>query len=204
MTSNSTSTKQAARSGDLVARMPKPASRTRSSISRRAFFERAAVGAAAAATGCSSGSDDSTDHVRVASLRELEAGPVEFDLPGTGRCFVAKLDPPAGSADEGPDVVAFSSLCPHMGCPIGLEAVDVQTGRFGPCSCHQSLFDIRRKGTMVRGRASCNLAQVELRIEGDDVYALGVDGLPFGAALDSETALTTPLDVTENQDESGA
>lgn len=171
-------------------------------ISRRRLFERVTAGAAALATGCAMDDNESADHVRVGSLDELAAGPVEFDLPGTGRCFAAKLEEPAAAGGQGADasVVAFSTLCPHMGCPIGLDAVDVQTGRFGPCNCHQSLFDIRRNGRMVHGRASSNLAQVELRVEGDNVYAIRVSGLAFGAALSNETALTTPLMVQESQD----
>ncbi|MEX1365306.1 MAG: Rieske 2Fe-2S domain-containing protein [Nannocystaceae bacterium] len=164
------------------------------------------MGAAALATGCASEENPSPVEVRVASIDELEAGPVEFELPGVGRCFAARLQQPADYG-QGPDesVVAFSSLCPHMGCPIELDAVDVQTGRFGPCRCHQSLFDIRRDGRMVHGRASSSLARVDLRIADGEVFAVGASRLAFGAALDSETALTTPLDVIEaTEDPNGA
>lgn len=174
------------------------------SLSRRSFFGRAVATAATATsiTACvDDGSDSSSSRTAVATLDELAAGPVEFELPGVGPCFVAELDGPVEDG-QGPDasIVAFSSLCPHMGCPIEVAAVDAATGRFGPCRCHQSLFDLRRKGTMVRGRASANLARVELEVVGDTVYATGTTrGLAFGAPLTIATAVTTPDDVEEDR-----
>lgn len=168
-------------------------------LSRRSFFGRAVATAATATsiTACVDDGEPSSSRTAVATLDELAAGPVEFELPGVGPCFAAELGEPVEDG-QGPDssIVAFSSLCPHMGCPIELAAVDAATGRFGPCRCHHSLFDLRRKGTMVRGRASTNLARIELEVVGDTVYATGTThGLAFGAPLTVATAVTTPDDV---------
>ena len=142
------------------------------------------------------GDEPGTDRVRVATLDELAAGPVEFELAGVGPCIVVQLEH-AVDGGRGPDesIVAFSSLCPHMGCPFGVDVVDPSTGRVGPCGCHHSVFDLGRGGRMVQGRASSNLVRVELEIEDDVVFAIGAEGVPFGAPLTADDALTSAEEV---------
>jgi len=167
-------------------------------ISRRGFG-RAALGAAPAlvASGCA---DDANDaRTRVGTLDELEGGePIEFDMPGAGPCFAVALGQPAHHG-VGPEerIVAFSSVCPHMGCIIATSQVDPESGRFGPCSCHRSLFDIRNDGRLVHGRAASNLPRIELRVEGETVYAVRPTRLAFGQPL------TTMDDVSRASAEEG-
>lgn len=139
----------------------------------------------------------------VAQLEEFEAGePLVFELTHGDLCFAVKLDETAEHG-VGPDenIVAFSTLCPHMGCPIDPSAADPSTGHFGPCGCHQSLFNLRKDGRMVRGRACSNLARIELEVRGNTVVALGKARPAFGDPLQEEHALTTVAAVEQAESE---
>ncbi len=167
------------------------------SLSRR-MFGRAVVGLPVLAAGCGQAQAPSSVRMFVATIQELEAGePIAFELAEVGQCFAVMLDTEAEQG-VGParSIVAFSTVCPHMGCPIGMGAVDSATGQFGPCGCHQSVFDLRRDGRMVHGCAAANLARVGLELEGDDLYATGIVGLAFGQPLTESDALTTIAQAT--------
>lgn len=109
--------------------------------------------------------------------------PIEFDYPhehANCACFLVKLGAQAaGGVGPGKDVVAFSSLCAHMGGPLsGLYKPDYKA--LGPCPNHLSLFDLRRHGMVVSGHATQTLPQIVLAAEGDDIFATGVMGLIYG------------------------
>ena len=137
----------------------------------------------------------------MAQLDDFDAGePIVFELGHGDMCFAVQLEGPAEHG-IGPEqnIVAFSTICPHMGCPIAVEAADARTGRFGPCACHQSLFDLRKDGRLVRGRACSNLARVELELRGNTVVARGLARPAYGAPLREADALTTVDAVEEVQ-----
>lgn len=143
--------------------------------------------------GCTADAEGS-QWIAVARTDELEGGEaVPFELPDGSACFVVRLNDTAEHG-VGPQsrIVAFSSVCPHMGCPLGLDGVDAATGCIGPCGCHQSLFDLRRDGGMVYGRAASNLPRIELRVEGEQVLARAPVRLAYGEALSEDTALSVP------------
>ena len=160
-------------------------------ISRREFLIAAgATGAGAAAiliVGC--GGEGEPDvalltypRKRIVGLNELKQGePVNFDYPLEGqKSFVIKLGEPAsGGVGPNEDVVAFSYLCTHMGCPL-VGQYKEEHKIIGPCPCHFSTFDLRTNGMVVLGQATQNLPQVMLAVEGDDIYATGVVGLIYG------------------------
>ena len=50
----------------------------------------------------------------------------------------------------------------------------------GPCACHFTTFDLTHRGMVVIGQATENLPQVILELEGDDVVAIGVNGIVYG------------------------
>ena len=144
--------------------------------------------------GCTDDSDAASEWVPVARLDELDGGEaVPFELSDGNACFVVRLNDEAEHG-VGPDsrIVAFSSICPHMGCPLGLDRVDPVSGCMGPCGCHQSLFDLRRDGCMLYGRAASNLPRIELMVEGDQVLARAPVRLAYGQALSESTALSVP------------
>ena len=102
--------------------------------------------------------------------------------PMLGSCLLVKLGVPAGGG-VGPaqDIVAFSALCTHMGGPMG-GAYKAKHKGLGPCPLHQTTFDLTRHGMVIAGHATESLPQIVLEIDGDDIYATGVQGLLYGQA----------------------
>lgn len=75
------------------------------------------------------------------------------------------------------DIVAFSTLCTHMGCPLQYDA----QARAFKCGCHYSQFDPEMGGQMICGQATENLPQVTLAVSSDGaVTATGIEGLIYG------------------------
>lgn len=66
------------------------------------------------------------------------------------------------AADFG--VVAYSKLCTHMACPLGLY--EQQSGTL-LCPCHQALFDVLANGRVLRGPADRPLPRLPLGVEAD-------------------------------------
>jgi len=122
---------------------------------------------------------------QIGRLGELDLDvPIEFEYPDStrahSRCFLVKLGTEAGGG-VGPDrdIVAFSSICTHMGGSLagtfkGAHKV------IGPCTVHLTTFDLTRYGIVVAGHATESLPQILLEIDGDRIFATGVQGLLFG------------------------
>ena len=62
------------------------------------------------------------------------------------------------------------------------EELVLGKGEFGPCVCHFSRFDLRMSGRQIEGRATQRLVRVNLELEGGELYATGIEGVPFGEA----------------------
>jgi ubiquinol-cytochrome c reductase iron-sulfur subunit len=78
-------------------------------------------------------------------------------------------------------LVAYSKLCTHAGCPVGLYQADSHQLL---CPCHQSTFDVLRSATPVFGPAAAALPQLPLRIDADGfVEATGDFSGPVGPAF---------------------
>jgi ubiquinol-cytochrome c reductase iron-sulfur subunit len=74
-------------------------------------------------------------------------------------------DPAPGRADwAADDFVAFSKICTHAGCPVGLYD-PVSNQLF--CPCHQSVFNVLDDATPVQGPATRPLPQLPLRFDDD-------------------------------------
>lgn len=119
--------------------------------------------------------------VRVASLSDVSTSkPFKFQYPLQGQHNVlVKLGSPVASGmGPGQDIVAYSSICTHMGCV--LEEYNSEWKALGPCPCHFSTFDLANDGMVTLGQATQNLPRVLLDVEGDDVYATGVVRLVYG------------------------
>jgi ubiquinol-cytochrome c reductase iron-sulfur subunit len=72
-----------------------------------------------------------------------------------------------GREDWTPDgLVAYSKLCTHVGCPVGLYQ---SSEHLLLCPCHQSTFDVLDGARPVFGPAARSLPQLPIRI-GDDGY----------------------------------
>lgn len=113
----------------------------------------------------------------VARLDGLKAGEaVAFQWPDAeSPCWLLKTGR-ATDGGVGPDrdVVAYSALCTHQGCPVVVE-----DGRF-ICPCHFSQFDPEKGGQCYQGVATVPLPRVQLAVRDGHVVAVGMDGLPWG------------------------
>jgi arsenite oxidase small subunit len=119
---------------------------------------------------------------KVASLAALKTGdPVAFNYPYPDvRNIVVKLGVEAGGGiGAARDIVAFNQQCPHMGGPMD-GTYKPQHQVLGPCPLHLTTFDLTRHGMVVSGHATESLPQIVLEVQGDDIYAVGVQGLVYG------------------------
>jgi arsenite oxidase small subunit len=116
---------------------------------------------------------------RIAGTGDLKPGnPISFEYPLDGQASVL-LDTgeevPGGVGDNS-SVVAYSILCQHMGCPVAYRADEKDF----LCGCHQSRYDPAREGVVIQGVSQRPLPRIALEIDGEDIYATGVDGLIYG------------------------
>jgi quinol---cytochrome c reductase iron-sulfur subunit len=76
------------------------------------------------------------------------------------------------------DIVAYSKICTHVGCPVGLY--QAESGLL-LCPCHQSTFDVMRHAKPVFGPAARSLPQLPLDLDGDGfIIATGDFSAPVG------------------------
>ncbi len=106
--------------------------------------------------------------------------PVSFNYPdGDSPCVAIKMgERVAGGVGPDGDIVAYSNLCTHMGCPL---MYDPTTKSF-KCPCHYSMFDPEKSGQMICGQATQDLPQIQLSYDptSDSVHAVAVNGLIYG------------------------
>jgi ubiquinol-cytochrome c reductase iron-sulfur subunit len=91
-----------------------------------------------------------------------------------------RLDP--GRAAWAPGgFVAYSKICTHAGCPVGLYRA---TERKLICPCHQSTFDVLAGATPVFGPAARPLPQLPIRMDPDGTFvATGDFPEPVGPSI---------------------
>ncbi len=121
---------------------------------------------------------------RVARVSQLVEGqPLTFKYPWNdvnSTNMLVKLGIEAGGGvGPGRDIVAFSTLCTHMGGPLAGQYRS-QYRILGPCPFHLTTFDLTKHGMVAAGQATESLPQIVLEMNGDDLWATGVMGLIFG------------------------
>ena len=164
-----------------------------STVSRRMFFKTssaaaagvAGVAVAVPATAEAAPADTGRTTLpygrkRVGSASAMKVNEVvSFTYPDNASpCALIKMGRrvPGGVGPDG-DIVAYSTLCTHMGCPV---IYDGQARAF-KCNCHFSQFDPEMGGQMICGQATENLPQVSLAVGSDGaITATGVQGLIYG------------------------
>lgn len=133
--------------------------------------------------GCGRGenkiSGQSYSEKKIANINDLKINePISFNYPDDkSPCMVVKLGKEAiGGIGKEKDIVAFSTLCTHMGCPANYSK-----GRL-VCKCHYTMFDVSRNGQSYQGLASQWIPQITLRHDTGtgNIYAEGVEGLIYG------------------------
>jgi arsenite oxidase small subunit len=158
-------------------------------LGRRQFLRGGATAAAAAAAaGVMPRRAEATPalaritypRVKLANLTDLKVDqPVQIqypdkDSPGVIIKLGRKVE--GGVGPDG-DIVAFSTLCPHKGYPLGYVAADKTLN----CPGHYSRFDCETGGLEIWGHATQNLAQFELRIaDNGEIVAVAVDEMIYG------------------------
>jgi ubiquinol-cytochrome c reductase iron-sulfur subunit len=87
------------------------------------------------------------------------------------RVPAGELALPAGREGWAPEgVVAYSKVCTHAGCPVGLYRAE---DRALLCPCHQSTFDVLRGAVPTFGPAARPLPQLPLEIDEDGFLVAG-------------------------------
>jgi ubiquinol-cytochrome c reductase iron-sulfur subunit len=76
--------------------------------------------------------------------------------------------------------VAYSKICTHAGCPVGLYRAAQHTLI---CPCHQSEFDVLTGARPISGPAARPLPQLPIRLEGDTFVAQGDFPDPVGPSF---------------------
>lgn len=77
-------------------------------------------------------------------------------------------------------VIAYSKLCSHAGCPVGLYGQETHQLL---CPCHHSVFDVLDGAQPMEGPAAHPLPQLPLAVDSDgDLVAAGPFSGPVGAA----------------------
>lgn len=127
----------------------------------------------------------------VAGLGELAApwSAVTFELrTAAGTTPALALRTPeavvGGLEHAGGHLLAFSRVCTHQGCPVGLQR-DLETLAVGfnyrtdtpalACPCHLSVFDPLEAGRAVSGPARDPLPRVQLEVRGAELWAVGLE-----------------------------
>ena len=73
--------------------------------------------------------------------------------------------PLPGREDWAPDdVVGFSKICTHAGCPVGLYRADSKELY---CPCHQSVFEVLQGAKPAGGPATTALPQLPMDVDGE-------------------------------------
>ena len=162
-------------------------------ISRRMFLKASGSGAALTGAAVSGGFLQSTPaqadvstilpygKVNIGKAAEMKVNqPVNFHYPDKfSPCIAIRMgEPVSGGVGPNKDIVAYSTLCTHMGCPLVYEP----QSKIFKCGCHFSMFDAEQKGQMICGQATENLPKIVLNYHpsDDNINAVGVDGLIYG------------------------
>jgi len=98
------------------------------------------------------------------------------------RVATGSLNLPADRLEGAPDgYVAYSKICTHAGCALGLYLAEVHQLR---CPCHQSTFDVLNGAEPVYGPAARALPQLPIEIDPDGTMrALGDFTAPVGPSF---------------------
>ncbi len=93
-----------------------------------------------------------------------------------------EFKPRPGREDWAPQFnVAYSKICTHVGCPVGLYRKKTEQLL---CPCHQSTFDVLDGARPVFGPAARALPQLPLKVNSDGFLAARHDFLePIGAGF---------------------
>jgi arsenite oxidase small subunit len=150
-------------------------------LSRRGLLAAGAATAVAATLGAESAEARTAAYPRhrIVALSKLRTNrPVHFNYPLKAQpCVLLDLGHRVpGGVGPRRSIVAFSTLCQHMGCQVDY----LRRKREFLCPCHQTRYDPERLAAIIQGVATRALPRVKLHVRAGAVYAVGVDGLIYG------------------------
>jgi arsenite oxidase small subunit len=151
-------------------------------VSRRGLIGAGVAGAAVAAgaePAVAAAKSAGYPRVKVVQLSKLKvnrAVTFEYPLRGQPNALVDFGHAVPGGVGGKKSIVAYSTLCQHMGCPVAYD----RSLREFTCPCHQSHYDPERLASIIQGPATRALPRVLLQVKGGAVWAVGVDGLVYG------------------------
>jgi arsenite oxidase small subunit len=119
---------------------------------------------------------------QVSALRPGEARSFTYPTDDIENLLVMLDEEAGGGVGPGSRIVAFNTVCPHLGGYMGPDAFKARHSVLGPCPLHLSTFDLTKHGMVVSGHATSSLPQIVLALEGDAIVATGVMGLFYGYA----------------------
>jgi arsenite oxidase small subunit len=117
---------------------------------------------------------------KVSELQSGKAKAFRYPTEDIENLLMMLNEEAGGGIGEARNIVAFNTICPHMGGYMGESEFKAQHSVLGPCPLHLSTFDLTKHGMIVSGHAVQSLPQIVLEIEGDDIVATGVMGLFYG------------------------
>jgi arsenite oxidase small subunit len=117
---------------------------------------------------------------KVSQLTPGVAIPFTYPTDDIDNILVMLHEEAGAGVGPGRNVVAFNTVCPHMGAHMDESHVRPQHSVLGPCPLHLSTFDLTKHGMVVSGHATASLPQILLELDGDDIVATGVMGVIFG------------------------
>lgn len=113
-------------------------------------------------------------HVMPEGLKE--GTPEYLEERAKAAVILIRLDPadldPVSKEGAYDGIVAYSKICTHMGCPVGLY--EQQTHHL-LCPCHQSTFDVGQHCKVIFGPAKRPLPQLAITVD-DQGYLIAKDG----------------------------
>jgi arsenite oxidase small subunit len=125
--------------------------------------------------------------VKVAQLSDLQVGqPIAFNYPLDNEPNILVRLGVKSEGGVGPDgdVVAFSSICQHLGCIYGFQSTGSSPAcnpsytadrPVGYCCCHGSVFDLANAANVIAGPSPRPQPQVKLDIDtSGNIYAVGM------------------------------
>jgi ubiquinol-cytochrome c reductase iron-sulfur subunit len=105
-------------------------------------------------------------------LREKDAEALRKSIQDNKGRFPANADANGGRGAMAGNLVAYSKICTHAGCPASLY--EQQTNRL-LCPCHQSQFSIVDSAQPIFGPATRNLPMLAIRVDDEGYLAATSD-----------------------------
>jgi len=125
--------------------------------------------------------------VLVGSVSQLQVNkPISFNYPldDEPNLLIDLGQAAEGGIGPNSSIIAFSNICQHLGCTYDFLAPGEApvcspgysaAGPMGYCCCHGSQYDFLKGAEVIGGPAPRPVPSVKLEIDGDSIYAIGMN-----------------------------